>query len=148
MRARNELVQVARPTRRKRNHVVFPHKTGHSEHRRRSRDSVTHSELTDLCNWPIFKCRLRSLLRAANGTQKRPEEPTSAESTVRKSEHLRLGSSVACTALASAFLLMLPVTVWGQSSGGAIRGTITDSSGAVIQAAVVTIVQAGTGETR
>jgi Carboxypeptidase regulatory-like domain/TonB dependent receptor len=43
---------------------------------------------------------------------------------------------------------MMPVTVLAQSSGGAIRGTITDSSGAVIQSAAVTIVQAGTGETR
>ena len=47
-----------------------------------------------------------------------------------------------------ALLFVIPVAVLAQSSGGAIRGTITDPSGAVIQGAVVNIVQAGTGETR
>jgi Carboxypeptidase regulatory-like domain len=66
---------------------------------------------------------------------------------MRNSENLRLGLSVACTVLAGALLIVMPVTVLAQSSGGAIRGTITDSSGAVIQSAAVTIVQAATGET-
>ena len=61
---------------------------------------------------------------------------------------LRFGSSVVGNMLASAFLLMVPITVLAQRSGGTIRGTITDASGAVIQSAAVTIVQAGTGETR
>jgi hypothetical protein len=52
------------------------------------------------------------------------------------------------TALALALLLVIPVAVLAQSSGGVIRGTITDPSGAVVQNAVVNIVQAGTGETR
>jgi hypothetical protein len=43
---------------------------------------------------------------------------------------------------------MMTRTILAQSSGGAIRGAITDSSGAVIQSAAVTIVQAGTGEIR
>ena len=43
--------------------------------------------------------------------------------------------------------VVFAVTVLGQTSCGAIRGTFTDSSGAVIQGAAVTLVQAGTGET-
>jgi hypothetical protein len=66
------------------------------------------------------------------------------ESTMRNSENVLLGSSL----VAGAFLLMMPVAALAQSSGGAIRGTIADSSGAVIQGAALTIVQAGTGETR
>jgi hypothetical protein len=50
--------------------------------------------------------------------------------------------------LAGAFFLIVPVTVLAQSSGGTIRGTITDVSGAVVPGAGVTIVQAGTGEAR
>jgi hypothetical protein len=50
--------------------------------------------------------------------------------------------------LAGVFLLMIPVTVLAQSSGGAIRGTITDASGAVVQSASVTIIEGGAGETR
>ena len=42
------------------------------------------------------------------------------------------------TALALALLLVLPVAVLAQSSGGAIRGTITDPSGAVIQGVLST----------
>ena len=47
-----------------------------------------------------------------------------------------------------ALLIVIPVAVLAQSSGGTIRGTITDPSGAVIQGAVVNIVQTSTGETR
>jgi len=50
--------------------------------------------------------------------------------------------------LVCAFLLVTPLALLAQSSGGAIRGTITDSSGAVIPSASVTILQSGTGETR
>jgi hypothetical protein len=50
--------------------------------------------------------------------------------------------------LAGLFLFMIPVTVLAQSSGGAIRGTLTDPSGAVIQNASVTIIEGGTGGTR
>ncbi len=38
-----------------------------------------------------------------------------------------------------------PVAVLAQSSGGAIKGTITDPSGAVIQGAVVNIVKPAPG---
>jgi hypothetical protein len=89
-------------------------------------------------------------VETSNGTQKdgkSPEERTSKEPAMRNFENLGLGSIVG-SALASALLLMMPVGVPAQSSGGAIRGTITDSSGAVIQGAAVTIVQAGAGETR
>ena len=75
-------------------------------------------------------------------------QPTAMGSIMRNSENLRLASSVARPTLASVFLLMMPLTILGQSSGGAIRGTITDPSGAVIQGATVTLVQGGTGETR
>ena len=85
-----------------------------------------------------FEPRMESKRRQEAGSPS-----PSKQSTVRNSKNLRLGSSIAGT-----FLLMMPVTVLAQSSGGAIRGTITDSSGAVIQSAAVTIVQAGTGETR
>ncbi|HXJ40659.1 MAG TPA: carboxypeptidase-like regulatory domain-containing protein, partial [Bryobacteraceae bacterium] len=67
---------------------------------------------------------------------------------MRSSKTLRPASSVVRATLASVFLLIMPVSVLGQSSGGAIRGTITDPSGAVIQGAAVTIVEHGTGETR
>lgn len=67
---------------------------------------------------------------------------------MRNCENSRLASGIAGPTLASVFLLMMPVTVLGQSSGGAIRGTITDPSGAVIEGATITVVQGGTGETR
>src|SRR5580658_1009874 len=50
--------------------------------------------------------------------------------------------------LAGVFLLTVPVTVLAQRSGGTIRGAVTDSSGAVIQNASVTIIEGGTGEAR
>src|SRR5690349_12613748 len=64
------------------------------------------------------------------------------------SKRISLALSIADIVLVGAFLLMTPVTLMAQSSGGTIRGTITDSSGAVIQSAAVRIVQVGTGETR
>jgi hypothetical protein len=61
-----------------------------------------------------------------------------------KSESLCLGASIASSLL----LFMIQVTVLAQSSGGAIRGTITDASGGVIQHASIAIIDGGTGETR
>ena len=46
------------------------------------------------------------------------------------------------------FLLLLfavPMAIWGQADLGTITGTVTDSSGAVIPAANVTVTQVGTG---
>jgi hypothetical protein len=66
---------------------------------------------------------------------------------MRNTKRSSLGPS-ANTALATAVLFIIPVTILAQGSGGTIRGTITDASGAVIQSASVTIVEGGTGETR
>lgn len=67
---------------------------------------------------------------------------------MRNSNNLHPASSVTRPTLASLFQLIMPVAVLGQSSGGAIRSTITNPSGAVMQGAAVTILEGGTGETR
>jgi hypothetical protein len=85
--------------------------------------------------------------RQRNATEGK-RQPTAMGSIMTNSEKWRLASSVPRPTLASVFLLMMPVSDLGQSSGGVIRGTITDPSSAVIQGATVTIVQGGTGETR
>lgn len=67
---------------------------------------------------------------------------------MKNSDNLHPASSVAGPTLASLILLIMPVAVLGRSSGGAIRGTITNSSGAAMQGATVTILAGSTGETR
>ena len=67
------------------------------------------------------------------------------DDTERTQKAARLLPGAPRPVLKLALLFVIPVAVLAQSSGGAIRGTITDPSGAVIQGAAVTIVKAGLG---
>ena len=67
---------------------------------------------------------------------------------MRTSDNSCQRAGPAGTGVTGTFLLLIPVTVFAQSSGGAIRGTITNTSGGVIQNARVTIIEVGTTETR
>src|SRR5579863_5143293 len=113
---------------------------------------VTHNSLksrgSQLCWKPIpahlHRCSSRGKSAIKADHAKDPSDKSRFNGTAKACAWVRaLRASIA-----GVCLLVIPAGALAQSSGGALRGTITDPSGAVVQNATVTIVGDGTVETR
>jgi len=78
--------------------------------------------------------------------EKRPKNRLGGDMSAQIYGKKYLGTCL--TLLAMTFGLLFPAASWGQVAGGAISGTVTDSSGRVIGNVQITISNLATGVTR